>query len=164
MKIVPVIAPIGSNMKVPGGSLNINADTAAGAVAEALQADHFLLLTDIVGVLDKNKVLIPIISVGANNQGVEDLKNDGTISGGMIPKVETAAQVQLKRYIYDEMVNCRSFLLIFKGGYSWCEESFHHGWQSSQLRAARFEWGRIWYSSTTLKTKKFLKHELGYMF
>ena len=104
MKIVPVIAPIGSNMKVPGGSLNINADTAAGAVAEALQADHFLLLTDIVGVLDKNKVLIPIISVGANNQGVEDLKNDGTISGGMIPKVETAAQVQLKRYIYDEML------------------------------------------------------------
>lgn len=85
--IIPVIAPIGMDMD-GGQSLNINADTAAGAVAEALQADVFLLLTDIVGVLDKDKQLIeqiPSSSLGA-------LKDDGTISGGMIPKLETAAQ------------------------------------------------------------------------
>lgn len=90
IKIVPVIAPIGSDEK-SGGSLNINADTAAGAVAEALQADYFLLLTDIVGVLDKTKTLIPVISIAKTS--VESLKADGTISGGMIPKLETASKV-----------------------------------------------------------------------
>lgn len=84
---MPVIAPIGCD-EVTGGSLNINADTAAGAVAEALKADVFLLLTDIVGVLDKEKKLIPKISPKA----LQGLKEDGTISGGMIPKLETAAQ------------------------------------------------------------------------
>lgn len=87
MRIVPVIAPIGSSEK---GSLNINADTAAGAVAEALQADVFLLLTDIIGVLDKQKQLIPVIHT-EGTVTVNTLKEDGTISGGMIPKLETAA-------------------------------------------------------------------------
>ena len=85
--MVPVIAPVATN-EDGGGSLNVNADTAAGAVAEALKADMFLLLTDIVGVLDKSKTLIPTITPSQ----LASLKEDGTISGGMIPKLETAAQ------------------------------------------------------------------------
>jgi acetylglutamate kinase len=87
MGIIPIIAPVGTD-KDSGGSLNINADTAAGAVAEALGADYFLLLTDIVGVLDKDKVLIERIPVDR----FQSLKDDGTITGGMIPKLETAVQ------------------------------------------------------------------------
>ena len=87
LKLVPVIAPVGCN-EVGGTALNINADTAAGAVAEALKADRLLLLTDIVGVLDKDKKLIEVIS----SSGFKKLTGDGTISGGMIPKLETAVQ------------------------------------------------------------------------
>jgi acetylglutamate kinase len=85
LKLVPVIAPVGTN-EVGGGSLNINADTAAGAVAEGLKADRLLLLTDVTGVLDKSKVLIPQIK----SSTLPSLIADGTISGGMIPKLETA--------------------------------------------------------------------------
>lgn len=84
LQLIPVIAPIGCGED--GASLNINADTAAGAVAEALKADRLLLLTDVTGVLDKNKQLLEIIE--SNN--LSNLINDGTISGGMIPKLETA--------------------------------------------------------------------------
>jgi acetylglutamate kinase len=95
LQLIPVIAPVGTNTADKTettnenilGSLNINADTAAGAIAQALKADYFLLLTDIVGVLDKNKVLIDRLPV----QTISTLKEDGTISGGMIPKLETAA-------------------------------------------------------------------------
>lgn len=87
LKLVPVIAPVGCNEE-GGTALNINADTAAGAVAEALGADRLLLLTDIVGVLDKNKKLIEKIPTSE----FSSLVNDGTISGGMIPKLETAVQ------------------------------------------------------------------------
>jgi acetylglutamate kinase len=86
--LIPVIAPVGTDVE-GGGPLNINADTAAGAVAEALSADVFLLLTDIAGVLDKDKKLMERIPSGS----LQGLKDDGTISGGMIPKLETAAQV-----------------------------------------------------------------------
>ena len=85
--LVPVIAPIGYNEE-GGGSLNINADTAAGAVAEALKASKLLLLTDITGVLDKDKNLIDKIK----SSSFKGLVSDGTISGGMIPKLETATQ------------------------------------------------------------------------
>ena len=85
LSLVPVCAPVGSN-EVGGGSLNINADTAAGNVAEALKADRLLLLTDIVGVLDKNKQLIETIP----SSQFADLTSDGTITGGMIPKLENA--------------------------------------------------------------------------
>jgi acetylglutamate kinase len=82
-RIIPVIAPIGVG---PGGeTLNINADTAAGAIAGALSARRLLMLTDVTGVLDKNKKLIPELSVAQAKQMIDD----GTISGGMIPKVET---------------------------------------------------------------------------
>jgi acetylglutamate kinase len=87
LKLVPVIAPIGIDVAT-GQALNINADTAAGAVAEALQADRLLLLTDIIGVLDKEKRLIE--EIGSSQ--FAGLVEDGTITGGMIPKLETAVQ------------------------------------------------------------------------
>ncbi len=81
--IIPVIAPIG--IGEDGETYNINADTAAGAIAAALSATRLLLLTDVAGVLDKNKVLIQQLKPGAARAAIAD----GTISGGMIPKVET---------------------------------------------------------------------------
>ena len=81
--IIPVIAPIGVGTK--GETYNINADTVAGAVAAALKAKRFLLLTDVVGVLDKEKKLISQLTV----ETARELIADGTISGGMIPKIET---------------------------------------------------------------------------
>jgi acetylglutamate kinase len=82
-KMIPVIAPIGVGEN--GESFNINADTVAGAVAAAVKAARFLLLTDVPGVLDADKKLIPELSSGEARR----LIADGTISGGMIPKVET---------------------------------------------------------------------------
>jgi acetylglutamate kinase len=84
--IIPVIAPIGVGEN--GETFNINADTAAGAVAGAVKATRFLLLTDVAGVLDKSKKLIPELSAGE----ARALIADGTIAGGMIPKVETCLQ------------------------------------------------------------------------
>jgi len=81
--IIPVIAPIG--IGVGGETYNINADTVAGAVAAAVGATRFLLLTDVQGVLDEDKRLIPELSAAQARQ----LIAAGTISGGMIPKVET---------------------------------------------------------------------------
>src|SRR5437764_3193347 len=81
--IIPVIAPIG--VGADGATYNINADTVAGAVAAAVKAGRFLLLTDVAGVLDSNKRLIPELSAAEARR----LIADGTISGGMIPKVET---------------------------------------------------------------------------
>ena len=79
---IPVIAPIA--VDEAGNTYNINADSAAGAVAAALKAKRFLLLTDVAGVLDKDKNLIPSISVG----GAASLFADGTLTGGMIPKIK----------------------------------------------------------------------------
>jgi len=81
--LIPVIAPIGLGPN--GETYNINADTVAGAVAAAMRASRLLLLTDVTGVLDRNKKLLSKLSVGE----VRALIADGTISGGMIPKVET---------------------------------------------------------------------------
>ena len=81
---IPVIAPLGVDEE--GNSYNINADLVAGKVAEALGAEKLILLTNIVGVLGKNKELL----TGLNTQDVEDLIADGTIYGGMIPKVMCA--------------------------------------------------------------------------
>ncbi|HMB78068.1 MAG TPA: acetylglutamate kinase [Kiloniellaceae bacterium] len=81
--IIPVIAPIGVGLN--GETFNINADTAAGAVASALRAERLLMMTDVPGVLDKEGNLISQISVDE----LEALRQDGTISGGMIPKLET---------------------------------------------------------------------------
>ena len=81
--IIPVIAPIG--VGAGGQTYNINADTVAGAVAAAVKAKRFMLLTDVPGVLDTDKRLIPELTA----QEARRLIADGTISGGMIPKVET---------------------------------------------------------------------------
>jgi acetylglutamate kinase len=80
---IPVIAPIGVGPR--GESYNINADTAAGAIAAALNATRFFLLTDVAGVLDKEKALIQELPLAR----ARELMTDGTISGGMIPKLET---------------------------------------------------------------------------
>ncbi len=81
-EIVPVIAPVG--MGPDGRTYNINADTVAGAVAGALKAKRLLMLTDVPGVLDRDMRLIPELTASQ----AEALMADGTISGGMIPKVE----------------------------------------------------------------------------
>ena len=81
--LIPVLAPVCA--AADGGSFNVNADTFAGAIAGALKAKRFLLLTDVPGVLDKSKELIKEMSAA----DVRKLIADGTISGGMIPKVET---------------------------------------------------------------------------
>jgi acetylglutamate kinase len=80
---IPVVAPIGIGRD--GHTYNINADTMAGAIAGALKAARLFLLTDVAGVLDKEKRLLSDL-VPAD---VERLRADGTISGGMIPKMET---------------------------------------------------------------------------
>jgi acetylglutamate kinase len=81
--LIPVLAPVAAG--VEGGTFNVNADTFAGAVAGALKAKRLLLLTDVPGVLDKSKKLIKELSL----KDARKLIADGTISGGMIPKVET---------------------------------------------------------------------------
>ncbi|HTH17902.1 MAG TPA: acetylglutamate kinase [Magnetospirillum sp.] len=81
--VIPVIAPVG--MGGSGETYNINADTAAGAVAAATGARRLLMLTDVAGVLDKAGNLIPEMTASQ----VQGYIADGTISGGMIPKVET---------------------------------------------------------------------------
>ena len=83
-EIVPVIAPIGVGVK--GETYNINADTVAGAVAGAMKAARLILLTDVEGVLDRDGKLIARLNVAE----ARALIADGTISGGMIPKIETA--------------------------------------------------------------------------
>ncbi|HEY8267572.1 MAG TPA: acetylglutamate kinase [Xanthobacteraceae bacterium] len=81
--LIPVLAPVAAG--VEGGTFNVNADTFAGAVAGALKAKRLLLLTDVPGVLDKSKKLIKQLSL----KDARKLIADGTITGGMIPKVET---------------------------------------------------------------------------
>jgi acetylglutamate kinase len=81
--LIPVLAPLATS--AGGVTYNVNADTFAGAIAGALKAKRLLLLTDVEGVLDKSKSLIRELS--AND--ARALIADGTISGGMIPKVET---------------------------------------------------------------------------
>ena len=82
-ELIPVLAPVAAAAN--GGTFNVNADTFAGAIAGALHAKRLLLLTDVPGVLDKSKSLIKELSV----DDARRLIADGTISGGMIPKVET---------------------------------------------------------------------------
>jgi acetylglutamate kinase len=82
-ELIPVLAPVAAS--ADGGTFNVNADTFAGAIAGALKAKRLLLLTDVPGVLDKSRSLIKDLSI----DDARRLIADGTISGGMIPKVET---------------------------------------------------------------------------
>jgi acetylglutamate kinase len=82
---IPVIAPVG--VGADGFSYNINADLVAGKIAEALKAEKFMLLTNTAGILDKNGQLL----TGLTLAEIDKLIADGTISGGMIPKVRSVA-------------------------------------------------------------------------
>ncbi|MDE2182695.1 MAG: acetylglutamate kinase [Alphaproteobacteria bacterium] len=85
-RLIPVIAPVGVGRR--GESYNINADTIAGAVAGTMRAERLVLLTDVEGVLDQDGKLISKLSV----REARNLIANGTISGGMIPKIETAIE------------------------------------------------------------------------
>jgi len=84
---VPVVAPLGINEKKQ--TFNINADTAAGAIAKELNARRLLIISDVEGVLDKNKKLITEI----NSKKAKEMINNGIISGGMIPKINNCLDV-----------------------------------------------------------------------
>ena len=110
-KFIPVIAPVG--VGVNGESYNINADLVAGRVAGALKAEKLMLLTDIEGVKDKAGTLLASIALA----DVPRLVDDGTISGGMIPKVECCADALnegvRKAHIIDGRVRHAVLLEIF---------------------------------------------------
>jgi len=112
--IIPVIAPIG--VGPAGETYNINADTAAGAIAAAAGASRLLMLTDVVGVLDKQGELIQELTT----EQIARLSEDGTISGGMIPKLETCVKAVNNgveaAVILDGRVPHSMLLEIFTGG------------------------------------------------
>ena len=110
---VPVVAPVASDAS--GQPLNINADTAAGALAGALHADYFVLISDVPGVLDGKKRLIPTLDRARS----QSLMDEGVICGGMIPKVGSCLHAldagcrralildgrepgSLRRYLYED--------------------------------------------------------------
>lgn len=110
---VPVVAPVASD--AAGQPLNINADTAAGALAGALHADYFVLISDVPGVLDGEKRLIPTLDRARS----QSLITEGVICGGMIPKVGSCLHAldagcrralildgrepgSLRRYLYED--------------------------------------------------------------
>jgi len=82
--IIPVIAPLGAGRE--GETFNVNGDTAAGAIAGALEADRLLLLTDVSGVKSRDGEVLTELNAGQ----IRELTQDGTIAGGMIPKTQTA--------------------------------------------------------------------------
>lgn len=84
--VIPVVAPLGADAQ--GHSLNINADTAAGAIAEAIGADKLVLMTDTPGVRDAQGSVISSLTAEESRR----LRREGVISGGMIPKVECALE------------------------------------------------------------------------
>lgn len=108
---IPVIAPVG--VGDAGESYNINADLVAGKVAEALKAEKLILLTNITGVLDKNKNIL----TGLSTQDVDNLIADGTIYGGMIPKISCALEAVkggvVSAHIIDGRVPHAALLEIF---------------------------------------------------
>ena len=83
--IIPVVAPVATGTK-PNETFNVNGDTAAGAIAGALEADRLLLLTDVSGVKDSDGSVVTAMTPDE----VTDMIANGTIAGGMIPKTETA--------------------------------------------------------------------------
>ena len=84
---VPVVAPLGINEN--NQTFNINADTAASAIAKELKARRLLIISDVEGVLDKNKKLITEI----NSKKAKEMINNDIISGGMIPKINNCLDV-----------------------------------------------------------------------
>jgi acetylglutamate kinase len=108
---IPVIAPIGVGPE--GASYNINADLVAGKVAEVMQAEKLIMLTNIAGLLDKQGKLL----TGLDTDEVERLMADGTISGGMLPKMDSiidAVRAGVKRaHIIDGRIPHAVLLELF---------------------------------------------------
>jgi acetylglutamate kinase len=95
---VPVIAPIGTEDAPERGLVNVNADTVAGAIAVALEAERLVYLTDVDGVMDANARVLPLLSPDM----AEGLMTSGVARGGMIPKLEAcvgAARAGLAAHI-----------------------------------------------------------------
>ena len=86
-KKVPVIAPFGLDNN--NQTFNINADTAAGFIAKKIEARRLIIMSDVEGVLDNDKKLIPEI----NSKSIKDLINSETVTGGMIPKINNCLDV-----------------------------------------------------------------------
>ena len=110
---VPVIAPIANSESPNHPGFNINADIAAAQIAIALKANKVLFLTDTVGVLDKNKELLNSL----DKDDVQRYKDDGTIAGGMIPKVDSCIEAIYngvhKAHIIDGRVEHSILLELF---------------------------------------------------
>jgi len=87
-KFIPVIAPIASGNEVNHPGFNVNADLCASKIASALNAKKIIFMTDIIGVLDKQKNLLPTLTEAE----IQAYKKDGTIHGGMIPKVDACLE------------------------------------------------------------------------
>lgn len=108
---IPVIAPIGVDSA--GNSYNINADLVAGKIAEVLKAEKLMLLTNVAGLQDKNGTIL----TGLSTQQVDDLIKDGTIHGGMLPKIRCALDAvkggTQSAHIIDGRVNHATLLEIF---------------------------------------------------
>jgi len=110
---IPVIAPIASGTSAQHPGFNINADLAASKIAGALNAKKILFMTDIVGVLDKNKNLLETLT----QEEIANYKADGTIHGGMIPKVDACLEAVNagveKAHIIDGRVEHSILLEVF---------------------------------------------------
>ncbi len=112
-KFIPVIAPIASGNEIKHPGFNINADLAASKIAAALGAKKILFMTDIVGVLDKDKNLLETLT----QEEINKYKADGTIYGGMIPKVDACLEAVAggveKAHIIDGRVEHSILLEVF---------------------------------------------------
>ena len=112
-KFIPVIAPIGADEEVSHPGYNINADLAASRIAASIGAKKIIFMTDIPGVLDQEKKLLDTLT----RVQIHALKNDGTISGGMIPKVDACLEAVEggveKAHIIDGRVEHALLLEVF---------------------------------------------------
>jgi len=112
-KFIPVIAPIASGETIGHSGYNINADLAASKIAASLNAEKIIFMTDIPGVLDKDKKLLETLT----EDQINILKNDGTINGGMIPKVDACIEAidngVKKAHIIDGRVEHALLLEVF---------------------------------------------------
>jgi acetylglutamate kinase len=111
---IPVVAPIGTDAE--GQTYNVNADVAAGRISEALHAEKLILLTDVEGVLDADGALISRLDPASAKAAIAD----GTISGGMIPKVECCVSARehgvTSTHIIDGRIPHALLLEIFTDG------------------------------------------------
>ena len=112
-KFIPVIAPIASGDKLNHPGFNINADLAASKIASSLKATKVIFMTDIVGVLDKDKNILSTLT----KKQIVNYKKDGTIYGGMIPKVDACLEAiedgVIKAHIIDGRVEHALLLEVF---------------------------------------------------